>query len=402
VFNSAYLSLINAKQRLQIFFGGSSSGKSFFLAQRTVTDILKGGRNYLICRNTANTIRKSTFNEITKVIESFGVNQLFTINKSDMLITCGNGYQIMFIGLDDTEKVKSTTPAHGVITDILIEEASEITYTKYKQLDKRLRGKSRHKKRMVLVLNPILKTHWIYKEFFGAWDDSKREYVTDDILIKKTTYKDNEHLEEDDIKALESETDKYYYEVYTLGNWGVLGSTIFKNYETRDLGKEIGAFDKIYIGCDFGFSKDPCAVVFSHYDKKKKTIYIYKEVYELELSNDNLVKILEKNEVNKTPIYCDCAEPKSIHELNKSGIYAYPVKKGKDSVNFGIKWLQQQKIIVDYQCVNTIKEFSSYRWKEDKDGNAMRTPVDKDNHIIDALRYAYENEMTEQETIIFT
>jgi phage terminase large subunit len=397
IFNDIYYKHLNNDKRYQLFFGGSSSGKSYFLAQRCIIDILKGDRNYLICRNNATAIRKSVFNEIKKAITFFKANDLFTINKTEMIITCVNGYQIMFVGLDDTEKVKSTTPEKGVFTDIWVEEATEVEYKAFKQLDKRLRGKSKHNKRLTLSFNPILKSHWIFKEFFNLWNDKEQEMLSDNVSILKTTYKDNKFLTQDDINALENETDKYYYEVYTLGNWGILGAVIFKNWEIQDLSDIINTFDKWKCGLDFGFAHDPAAVPVTHYDKKKKTIYIFNELYETELTNDVLASEIKKM-IGREYITCDSAEPKSIKELKRHGVNALSAKKGKDSVNHGIQWLQQQNIIIHNKCMNSINEFQQYKWKEDKDGNVLKVPVDKNNHIIDALRYAYEDEMRNQAT----
>lgn len=125
VFNSVYLPHLENYARTQVFYGGSSSGKSVFLAQRTIYDLMSGGRNYLICRQVGRTLRGSVFTEVCKVISEWGIGKLFNINKSDMLITCENGYQIIFAGLDDVEKLKSLTPAKGVVTDIWVEEATE-------------------------------------------------------------------------------------------------------------------------------------------------------------------------------------------------------------------------------------------------------------------------------------
>jgi phage terminase large subunit len=217
VFNKRHLEHIDKQQRTQIFFGGSSSGKSVFLAQRTVIDVCQG-RNYLICRNVAATLKKSSFNEIVKAIRRFKLTEIFNINKSDLVITCmTNNKQILFAGLDDPEKIKSITPIHGVITDIWVEESTETEYKAVKQLYKRLRGKSKHKKRMILSFNPILQTHWIYTEYFKNWNDDDNLYEDDELLIMHSTYKDNKFLTEDDIKALEDETDEYFYQVYTLG-----------------------------------------------------------------------------------------------------------------------------------------------------------------------------------------
>lgn len=391
--NNAYLPYLNDDTRNQIFFGGSSSGKSVFLSQRSVLDVLGGDRNYLICRNVQKTIRKSVFNEISKVIYENDLKPLFDINKSDLVITCiPTNKQILFAGLDDVEKIKSITPVEGVITDIWVEEATETNYQAVRQLAKRLRGKSKVKKRLTMSFNPILQSHWIYTEYFGGWDENKTIYHDDGLLIMHTTYKDNDFLEPDDIYELENEKDPYYYDVYTLGKWGVLGGVIFKNWRVEDLSEIKKTFDKLKNGLDFGFSDDPSAMPCTHYDRKRKRIYIYDELYERGLTNDILADEVKKK-IDNQYVTCDSAEPKSIQELRNMGVNAYGAKKGKDSVNFGIDWLQRQEIVIDVSCQNMKNEIQMYKWKEDKDGNIMKVPVDRDNHLIDALRYAYESEM---------
>lgn len=392
--NQVYKPFLLDDTRTQIFFGGSSSGKSYFLAQRTVLDVLRGDRNYLVFRNVLNTVKKSVFNEITKTIHNMGLSSFFNINKSNMVITCSlNNKQILFAGLDDPEKIKSITPIDGVITDIWLEEATEAKYEAVKQLYKRLRGRSKVKKRLILSFNPILKSHWIYKEYFGGWQDDKNFYRdSDNLLILKTTYKDNDFLEEDDIKELENETDRYYYEVYTLGNWGTLGNVIFKNWEVKDLSEIRETFDRFNNGLDFGFANDPAAMIHMHYDRKHKTLYILDEIYQRELTNDLLADKI-KRMIGNQYVTCDSSEPKSIRELVAHGVRAIPAKKGPDSVNHGINWLRQQRIIIDVRCQNTKNEFQTYRWKEDKDGNVLPVPVDRDNHAIDAIRYGCEEHM---------
>lgn len=271
VFNEIYLPHLNDETRTQIFFGGSSSGKSVaIVGQRTICDILKGDRNYLVVRNVGRTSRTSTFNEIRKIIIGWKLEDYFKVNKADMVITCINGSQILFQGLDDVEKIKSITPEKGVITDILVEEATETAENDIKQLEKRLRGKSKVKKRITLIFNPILKTHWIFKKYFsGRFFDNDTSYNDGDISILKTTYKDNRFLEQDDIDALENETDEYFRDVYTLGKWGTLGDVIFKNWKVEDLKDRINQFDNIRNGLDFGYSSHPMAYNRCHYDTKK-------------------------------------------------------------------------------------------------------------------------------------
>ncbi len=392
--NKIYLPYLEKQTRIQIFFGGSSSGKSVFLAQRTILDVLKG-RNYLVVRKVARTIRQSIFNELCKVINDMDLNSQFTINKTDMAITAKNGYQILSCGLDDVQKLKSITPAKGVITDILVEEATEIEYSDYKEISKRLRGVSDFKgmKRITFAFNPILQTSWLYTEFFGKWDDSMTRYEDENISILKTTFKDNAFLEQDDIERLENETDEYYYNVYTLGNWGVLGSVIFKNWKVEDCSEIRKTADNYKNGLDFGFASDPAALVRTHYDRKHKTIYILDELYQRGMTNDILAEEV-KAMIGYEYVVCDSSEPKSIKELKNYGINAVGAKKGKDSVAHGIQWLQQQTIIIDVSCQNFKNEIQQYQWKEIQ-GQAVPIPIDKNNHLIDALRYSYEEEYKE-------
>lgn len=395
VFNGVYLPYLEAPHRTQIFFGGAASGKSVFLAQRCIYDLLKGGRNYLICRAVGRTLRRSTFNEVLKVIDDWGVQGLFDVRRSDAVITCANGYQAIFVGLDDTEKIKSVTPETGAVTDVWVEEATETDYNTIKNLYKRQRGgDEKTPKRLTLSFNPILKNHWLYTHFFApiAWADDQRVYEEDGLLILKTTYLDNAFLTEQDRAGLENEKDRYYYSVYTLGHWGVLGNAIFTNWRVEDLSALRDSFDNLRFGLDFGFASDPSALVCSHYDRKRKTIYIFGELYEAGMTNDVLAAEI-KPIVGRHVIYADSAEPKSIQELREYGLNIYPTKKGRDSVIFGIQWLQQHTIVVDSGCVNMRAELSQYRWKETRDGIAMRQPADQSNHLIDALRYAYNTDM---------
>lgn len=389
--NDAYIPYLNDTTRTQIFFGGSSSGKSFFLAQRAVMDVLKG-HNYLIVRNVANTIKRSVYNQIVKTIIDFNLSEVFHMSKSEMVITCKrNNRQILFGGLDDPEKLKSITPIDGVITDIWIEEATETAREAYKQLTKRLRGATPDGigKRVIFSFNPILQTHWIYQEFFGAWDDSKNLYKSNDLLILKTTYKDNKFLTDEDIYALEHETDPYFYNVYTLGNWGVLGKVIFKNWRTEDLSSVIPSFDNIYNGIDFGVT-DPNAFIRVHVNEGQKKIYIFDEYKKSNTLIDELAEELNTRIGKDEFIVGDPQGAQAILELNNRGITVIPAKKGPNSINDGISWLKEYEIIIDIRCQEFKNEIQSYHWQEDKLGNALPKPVDKDNHLIDALRYATE------------
>lgn len=402
IFNSIYVPQLDNMARVQILYGGGSSGKSVFKSQQVVIDLLSGGRNYLICRAVARTVKNSVFNEVRRRIAEFGVADLFKINKSDFIITCINGYQAVFIGLDDVEKVKSIVPELGVFTDIWIEEATETDRNTVKSLMKRQRGGlERYPKRLHMTFNPILRDHWIFSEYFApiAWADKQTSFQSERLSILKTWFEHNDFLTEQDREDLLAETDKYYSDVYTWGNWGILGNVIFDNWTIEDLSSMQAQFTNTHNGLDFGFAANPAAIGRSHYDKTRQTIYCFNEFYETDYDNQMLAQECI-DMFKKELVVCDSAEPKSIAELRKHGVNAIGARKGPDSIRFGIDWLKQQKIIVDKSCINWQNELRQYKWKEGLDGkpinyNGKPKPVDANNHLIDAgLRYAYETEMS--------
>lgn len=393
--NPVYIPYFNKPQFLQIFFGGSSSGKSFFITDKIVVDTLSGV-NWLCCRNVGKTIRNSIFNEIMKSISNMGVREYFKVNKTDMVITCTlNDKQILFCGLDDPEKVKSITPQNGVLERIFIEEATEVKREAYMQLKKRLRGMSNKSKHIIMAFNPILRSHWIYKEFFGGWQDDKTVYEDDKTLIVKTTYKDNVFLTDEDRALLEDESDPYFYNVYTLGNWGVLGNVIFKNWRVEDLSKQIPHFDNLHYGLDVGYT-NPNAFIKVHLDKENKKIYIIDEYYRAGMQDEDLY-YTAKEFVKNTYVMVDNAANQTIDYLASKGIMAVATKKGGDSVNRGIRYLWGYEIIIDVHCQNFKNEIEQYHWQEDKNGVVLEKPVKQNDHLMDALRYALENEMLQAE-----
>lgn len=382
----------------QIVYGGSSSGKSFAIAQRVVLDCLKG-RNTLVVRKTSNSMKTTCYNEIISKITDFNLTRYFKVSKQDFTITCTlNNKQIIFKGLDDPEKVKSIKPASGVITDVWIEEATQVSRDDYKQLDKRLRGKSKFKKRITMSFNPILKTHWIYKEFFeGFWEDNKQFLADDKKSILKTTYRDNKFLAIDDIERIEGETDPYYINVYRDGNWGVLVGAVFSNYVVESF--DVDSFDTYRFGLDWGFGSDPFACVKIAVDFPRRVIYVCEEIYERHLTNDQTIPLV-KALVGSNVVWCDSAEPKSITEFRYKGINARGVKKGNGSVEQGVNFIKRFKVVIHPNCPNTLAEFNAYRYKEDRrTGEVLPEIVDKDNHIIDSIRYSLSSDYEMKGTI---
>lgn len=400
MFNEVYIPYLESPTPVEIFFGGSTSGKSVFLAQRLVLDLLKGDRNYLVCRAVAKYLTKSVWAEVESVIDTWGLRHLFHFRYSARVIIClSNSREAIFVGLDDTEKLKSIRASLGAITDVWVEEATEISKPDLKTLQKRQRGGDADVvKRIIFSFNPILQQHWLYKEFFESigWADDQTEFQSDSISILKTWYIHNRWNTPQDVQALEDEADEYFKEVYTWGNWGVLGDVIFKNWEVRDLSGMHDQFTNRRHGGDFGYASDPAAIVVTHYDRSKKEIYVYNELYETGLTNDVLAaeqRRLVKNEL----VIWDSAEPKSIAELNKHKANSVGAVKGKDSVLHGIQWLQQHKIIVDKGCLYMQNELRQFQWKKGRDGIALSPPrpIGINDHLIAALRYAYEGEMRE-------
>ena len=220
VFNEVYLPYLDNDDRYLIFYGGGSSGKSYFIAQRWIYKLIQPKRcNLLVVRQTGDTNRRSTFPLIKQVIRNWNLSEHFKINESDMRIKCLlTGNEVAFAGLDDVEKIKSITFENGELTHEWVEEATECLEADINQLKVRLRG-GKSKKQMVLSFNPINVQHWIKKHFIDSGL----------ATVCFSTYKDNKFLTDDDRKALEDLkfTDEYTYEVYCLGRWGILGKTVF-------------------------------------------------------------------------------------------------------------------------------------------------------------------------------
>ncbi len=393
-FNACYRPYLCAGQRIQIYFGGAGSGKSVFLAGRAALDALCG-RNTLIVRQVARTLRASCFNEVCKAASRLGILESFDVSRSELTLTCRRGgAQILFLGLDDSEKIKSLTPALGALTDVWIEEATECRYEDMKQLEKRLRGGSRHKKRLTMSFNPVSRGHWLYREFFGGWQEGQRELVTDELLILKTTYLDNRFLTDDDRERYAGERDAYFRRVYTLGEWGEMAGAILTNWHAEDLSALAVRAERLRFGLDFGYARDPAAAVKLMADMAGRRVYVLEEMLERGLSNEALAERLRAL-TGGGPIVCDSAEPKSIAELRRRGLQALPAKKGPDSLRHGLRWLAGMEIVVDRRCRGMIEELENYRWRKAPSGEELPTPQGED-HLIDAMRYALEQDSLQQ------
>lgn len=219
--NDRFYPLYTNKDRYLVLMGGGGSGKSVFTAQKILLRMLTEKKHrFLVLRKVAKTLRESVFMELKTAIQRWGLEKLFTIPKgvsSELHITCVNGNEILFAGLDDVEKLKSISG----VTSVWMEEASECSPEDFRQLDIRLRGQTVNYKQFMITFNPIDINHWLKREFF---DHPKANATT-----LHSTYKNNKFLDKEAIQVLEAfkHTDPYYYSVYCLGEWGVIGSTIF-------------------------------------------------------------------------------------------------------------------------------------------------------------------------------
>ena len=235
VFNKSFIKYLDNDKRYLVFYGGAGSGKSYFIGERFIYKMLKSKTfNLLVVRKTGKSNRDSTFALFKQIINKWNLYKHFKINESDLRIKCLlNNNEIVFAGLDDVEKLKSITFSKGELTDVWIEEASEVLEADFNQLDVRLRGKGT-KKQIVISFNPIDVNHWLKKRFFDRTDDN--------IEIYHSTYKNNDFLDEDYKRLLESykETDPYYYDVYCLGRWGVLGKGVFDSRAIQERLDNIG------------------------------------------------------------------------------------------------------------------------------------------------------------------
>lgn len=371
--------------RHRILYGGAGSGKSHYVAQETILNMLSNSHyHYLIVRKTGKSIRYSVFKLLCSLIAEYNLSSKFSINKSEMSITCSTGSSLITSGLDDVEKLKSVAG----INRIWIEEASEISKKDYDQLDLRLRGQTKVSFQMTSTFNPISDTHWLKKVFFDVGKPNS--------FILKTTYLDNDFIDEEYKKTLDGlkEEDLQYYRIYALGEWGSIGNLVYSNWEKKDFSDMIPTFDKIYNGLDWGFSQDPYAYVKLHHDPKRKEIYIYDEFYIKDVFVDDIAEMLRTKMTAREVVVCDSSEPRSIRDLKRLGIKAEAAVKGPGSVEHGIKWIKSHKIYVMPTCINTIKELSTYKWKEGRDGSILNIPVDANNHILDALRYALESSVS--------
>lgn len=373
--NSIYRPVFETVSRFNVIYGGAGSGKSYSIGQLAVLSLFQAEvyRKFLVCRKVARTLRESVWAQTLKMLSDYDLYQYCKVNKSDFTISGPTGNSIIFMGLDDVEKLKSI---YG-ITDIWVEEASETSRDDLIQLNLRMRG-GEGQERMYISFNPVSKLHWLKDYFF--------DHTRPDTYVLKTTYKDNPFLSAAYMEQIESykEIDYYYYQVYALGEWGELGNIIFSNYTVCPVKVADAPF---YVGVDFGFNHPSAIIVAQYIDGE---IRVVDEFSARELTNADLIERARDVIPNGADVVCDSAEPDRIEEFNRAGFRARAAAKGDGSLRAGIDWLKQHRILIDESCVNLAKEMQGYKWIEDKDGNAIDKPIPYNDDCIAALRYAVE------------
>ena len=369
-----------------LHYGGSGSGKSVFIAQKLIIKACKDKRKVLVIRKYATTLKDSVFQLIVDMLKRWKIYDYCKINLSTYTITLPNDSVFLFKGMDDSEKIKSITD----ITDIWVEEATELNLDEYTQLDLRLRALTDNLQ-LFCSFNPISKENWVYKK----WFDNEATYDRDNTVILKTTYKDNKFLPQSYIDALEEKinSNPQYYKIYALGEFATLEGLVITNWK-----KEL--FDPMElasqglehrVGIDLGWI-DKSAIIETLYDRKNHIIYVFNEFYKSGCQLSELASAIKDMHLQKSKIYVDAAEPRSIQYFKNEGINAVACAKGKDSVKAGLMFLQDNLIVVHPRCINFITELENFSYIKSKvTGEWTENTTHEWSHAIDACRYGYSD-----------
>lgn len=390
--NKAFSEVHRSKKRYIALKGSAGSGKSVDTAQQYLIRLLKDkGRNLVCIRKSDVTNRDSTYAELTGAIYRLGLKKYFECRLSPLQIRCINGNMIIFRGVNDEkqrEKLKSITFQKGKLTDVWIEEATELTQSDFEIIDDRLRGNlpSGQFYQIKMTFNPVNKNHWIKKQFFDRQDEN--------TLTCHSSYLDNRFID-DAYKARmqrRKEVDPDGYRIYGLGDWGEIGGLVLKNWEVADISQNANDYDDVAIGQDFGFNHANAILQLAI---KDDDIYILKEIYVYEKDTSEIIDIADKMDlVGK--MWCDSAEPDRIKTWKKAGYKAEGVTKEKTTKQkyqaTQIDWLKRRKIYIHPSCVNTKREIEQWKWKKDEQsGKYLDEPVPFFDDAMAALRYGIED-----------
>lgn len=381
------------------FKGGRGSTKSSFIGTEIPLNMMKDAEkgiysNAVIFRRVKDVLRSSVFEQILWSIEKLGVTSKWKISYSPLKLTyIPTGQEILFRGADNPKKVKSIKVSKGYIKYIWFEEVDEFeNYDKIRNINQSLmRGGPKFF--VFYSFNPPeSQRNWANMEVLDERTD-KYVHHSDYRSVPKDWLGEQFIIEAEHLKKVN--ITKYEHDY--LGAVTGTGGEVFLNVTIRKItDEEINNFDRIKRGLDWGYAQDPFAYIVMHYDKTRKRLYIFKEIYQTRLSNSKAAEKIKQLDPNSKTIIADSAEPKSIKDLKDLGLKVRGAKKGPDSVDYGIKFLSEEieEIIIDSdRCPNTAREFLGYETEKDKDGNFKGEYPDKNNHTIDAARYAMEDEI---------
>ncbi len=386
--------------------GGRGSGKSSDTAIIIAQLIMRYPVNALILRKIDNTLASSVFEQIKWAINEMQVSHLFQVKVSPMeIIYKPRGNKMIFRGAQNPERIKSLKDARFPFTIAWIEELAE-----FKTEDE-----------VTTITNSLLRGELddgLFYKFYYTYNPPKRKqswvnkkyetsFQPDNTFVHHSTYMNNPYIAKEFIKEAEGarERNEMRYRWEYLGEAIGSGVVPFNNLQIESIPQDLyDTFDNIRNAIDFGYATDPLAFVRWHYDKKKRIIYAMDEYYGVQISNREFANWLHKKGYQSDDIYADSAEPRTISELKKEhGIKRIKgVKKGKDSVEYGEQWLDDlQAIVIDpKRTPNIAREFENIDYQTDKDGNVKPRLEDKDNHTIDATRYALERDMRQNKMTI--
>ena len=374
--------------------GGRGSTKSSFVSIEIILGMMKDkNANGVALRKVGVNLKDSVYEQLQWAIKVLGVDNYWQSKLSPLeLVYIPTGQRIVFRGADKPKKIKSTKFRNGYCKYIWYEEVDEFCGMEEIRIINQSLMRGGEDFCVFYSYNPPKsQRNWINKEVL---EDNP------DRVVHHSTYLTvpKEWLGEQFIREAEhlKKTKPDIYDHEYMGLVTGTGGEVFRNITIRTISDdEIGQFDHISRGIDWGYASDPFHYTVNHYDKTRSRLYIFYEIQLDGLSNEKAAKIVKAENKNNSLVICDSAEPKSIAEFNNHGIKVVGAKKGPDSVEYGIKWLQDlEEIIIDKtRCPNTAREFLNYELEPDgNDGFKAHYP-DKDNHSIDAVRYSRENDM---------
>lgn len=391
-----YKTFWNFKGRYRVCKGSRASKKSKTTALWYITNMMDyPGANLLVIRKVYRTLKDSCFTELKWAINRLKVNQWWKITENPLEMEyLPTGQKIYFRGLDDPMKVTSITVEHGSLCWMWIEEAYEIMREEdFNMLDESIRGEVEDGlfKQITLIFNPWNERHWLKTRFFDVDDP--------DVLAITTNYTCNEWLDAADRQVFDTmqKRNPRRYRVAGLGDWGIVEGLVYENWTEQAFSlddiRQIKGIAAVF-GLDFGYTNDPSALFCGMLDAAGKRLFVFDEMYKKGLSNEALYREISTSGYAKEKIIADSAEPKSIDRLRELGIQRIAkARKGKDSINNGIDFLQDYQIIVHSRCNNFLTEISNYTWDADKFGNKINRPAAGFDHLMDAMRYACEDFM---------